>query len=386
MRLAAIAWGADMLHRPPAHHVRFQPARDILVGVGDTVLLPAVTAHDADGHNLPKADVHCTSNGPGVLLHQGRLSGKHPGVTSVSCQADGRRASVRVRVARTYRSPSTDYAFIEVPAGTFTMGASPTDPDRPPGSVQHVVHITRPFFLATTEVTQLQWARAMLMQRSAPEYFGFPLRGSLHPAQNLSWCEALAFANALSRMDGLTPAYILPGGVWAEVAAGNCELFAGAVIPVQGADGYRLPTEAEWEYAARAGTTDPWAGAASEDALCEVANLMDASVPPLTSEDIRAPCDDGADGSATVASRAPNGFGLYDMTGNVWEWVWDLHGSYPREEAFDPTGPTEGTEHTFRGGCWFTAPAYGKVTARVARPPTYRSPWLGLRLARSIPD
>ena len=129
--------------------------------------------------------------------------------------------------------------------------------------------------------------------------------------------------------------------------------------------GYRLPTEDEWEQAALAGQEGPYAGAASAEQACTVANVADSSL----GRNDGFPCSDGLPGKAAVASLQPNAWGLHDMTGNVWEWVWS-----------EP----ENGERVYRGGGWLDGPKDARVEVRRHAAPDEMSIQLGFRVARSI--
>jgi len=167
----------------------------------------------------------------------------------------------------------------------------------------------------------------------------------------VSWLEAVKFCNALSELEGLTPAYRISGDTvtWNREAAG-----------------YRLPTESEWEFAARGGGSHLYSGSNDLDTVGWY-----GSNSGMTTHD--------------VGGKQANAFGLYDMSGNVWEWVWDWYGGYPSGTEPDPTGPSTDYRRVYRGGSWFSIPRYARVAARGRNDPGRRLSILGFRLARSIP-
>jgi formylglycine-generating enzyme len=178
--------------------------------------------------------------------------------------------------------------------------------------------------MARTEVTQEQYEAVM---GSNPSNF----KGPDLPVERVTWYEAVEYCNELSRQEGLDPCYSGSG------ASMLCDFTA---------NGYRLPTEAEWEYACRAGTeTDFHTG-----------NMTHSGSSPLDPALDRAGWYFGNSGSTThpVGEKEPNAFGLYDMHGNVWEWCWDWYASdyYASSPAEDPRGPASGSDRVVRGGSW----------------------------------
>jgi sulfatase modifying factor 1 len=238
--------------------------------------------------------------------------------------------------------------LVAIEGGGFWMGSPEDEAGRFDNEgPRHRVQLS-PFWLAATEVTQAQWRAVM---GSLPP----GAQGGELPVVGVSWCDALRFANALSEREGLQPAYRFEG---------PCA-HGGEVDWDRRADGYRLPTEAEWEYAARAGGEQRFAGS---ERLEAVGWFLD-----------------NAQGSPrAVAGLSANGFGLHDMSGNVWEWVWDRLGDYPLDEQRDPMGPHQGATRILRGGSWRYQARYARVADRNWGRPGYRSPAVGFRLARSL--
>ena len=256
--------------------------------------------------------------------------------------------SIRSRVVSTQRPDASGYTMKLLPAGTFRMGAAPVEGNQfsklanPP----HDVTITRPFYLGLTEVPQ--WLYNSVMSRNDSI-----CRGPMIPVHNVRWYQAVRFANILSRRQGLEPCYTIKGTDVRWPKGPACV-------------GYRLPSEAEWEYAARADTQTIYAGS---DITEEVAWYNET--------------EEGAC-AHVVAKKRPNAWGLFDMSGNVWEWVWDWFGQYPGAGALkDPVGPAAGKQRIRRGGSWHYPETFLRVTYRCTEFPTRGTTVLGFRLART---
>jgi sulfatase modifying factor 1 len=286
--------------------------------------------------------------------------------------------------------------LVWVPPGKFTMGSPATESGRDDDEGPHEVRLTQGFHVMEHEVTQAQFSAVMGFNPSATKqqfwngeehgscasFEGVSLVGDSFPVMCVTWDEAVEFARRLSAKEGVT---------------------------------YRLPTEAEWEYASRGGADGQvWSGMGRESDLCRVANVADATAKARWSGWTAATCSDGVAGLAPVGSFLANGWGLHDMSGNVWEWVADWYGAYPigsmtpeeidayinryRAEdrpkirtAFeakraarhtDPQGATGGSARVLRGGCWGYPPAYARVANRYWFTPGFRFNNLGFRLAR----
>ncbi len=206
------------------------------------------------------------------------------------------------------------------------------------------------YLLASTEVTQGLYRSITGRNPSLSVGQSTRMVGETLPVQGLSFLDAVRFCNALSDKEGVAPAYAIEGQ---------------AVTWIPESDGYRLPTEQEWTQAALAGTEQPYAGAESAATVCSVANVADKSLGRSDGFS----CSDGLAGKAAVGSLQPNAWGLHDMTGNVWEWVW--------------TEPTEAGERVYKGGGWLDGPQDARVEARRSAAPDEMSIQLGLRVARS---
>ncbi len=251
---------------------------------------------------------------------------------------------------------SLGMTFVRIPAGTFMMGS----PDDELGAYRrewprHQVTLTQDFYMMTTEVTQAQWEAVM---GSNPAYFDSC--GGNCPVEMVSWNDVQDFIMALNSMDGRT---------------------------------YRLPTEAEWEYAARAGTTTAfYNGGITNESWC---TPLDPNLDQIgwycgNSGVTYSGCYDlsiwggpACAGTHPVAQKQPNAWGLYDMSVNVWEWCQDWYGNYPTGAVIDPTGPAEGTFRVLRGGGWSTLARYCRSAYRDFPSPSYWNFHIGFRLALS---
>jgi sulfatase modifying factor 1 len=209
------------------------------------------------------------------------------------------------------------------------------------------VTLTRGFWMGETEVTQGLWSAVMGVN---PSHFRSAFSGPM-PVEGVSWDDSVGFVNEVSRLMGLRPVYDGSGD---------------DVRWDRGAPGFRLPTEAEWEYAARAGQGFEYAGS---DDVGAVAWFLENS-------GLR---------SHPVGRKIPNAWGLCDMSGNVWEWCWDRYGAYPRWDSVDPSGPSRGPLRVIRGGSWRLVPRYARVAYRYWSEPGDRDYDLGLRLVRTDP-
>ncbi len=251
---------------------------------------------------------------------------------------------------------------------------------------QHQVTLTQGFYMMTTEVTRQMWAD---LKEDQPTLPNDPSRISIsptmdHPVQQVQWNETVLFANLLSFQNGLTPAYFKDEAFTIPVNATN--YLQDTIYCNFNANGYRLPTEAEWEYAARAGTTGPFSSHEpnySED-TCET---CDPDVPLNVLDEIAWWCgnsgDDWTRTSHPVGAKLPNHWGLYDMHGNVWEWCWDWFGLYSSEPLTDPTGAVSDTYRMVRGGGWNAHALHCRSAFRSVILPNNRLASLGFRLVRT---
>ncbi|MBP7050454.1 MAG: formylglycine-generating enzyme family protein [Phycisphaerae bacterium] len=272
------------------------------------------------------------------------LEGLAPG--SEEAQQNQRQAAQELGLPVEVRTRNTGIVLRLIPAGTFTMGSPESEAGRwDEEGPQHEVTLTRAFYCGKFEVTQGQWQQVM---GSNPCYF--QNAGLDAPVESVSWDDCQEFLKALCEVEGV------PEGT------------------------YRLLTEAEWEYACRAGTQTPF---------CYGTDL-DSSMANFDGE---YPYGAGAEGvyrgmTTPVGSFQPNAWGLYDMHGNVWEWCEDWHGGYLSEPVTDPRGPASGGYRVSRGGSWLDIACICRCAVRYRLWPMRddRYGLLGLRLARTTPQ
>lgn len=225
-------------------------------------------------------------------------------------------------------NPFSSIDFVNIQPGFFFMGSDGPEayPDEQP---VHKVALTRLYSIGKTEVTQAQWSAVM---DHNPSLFPNPE----HPVDNVGWGDIQVFLNRLNKVS-------------------NCKKC------------YRLPTEAEWEYAARAGSTTIYSFGNNSDSL----------------ENYAWYADNANFSTHPVATKMPNAWGLYDMQGNVYEWVQDFYGPYQTISVTDPVGATVGTQYILRGGSWTDSSREQRLTYRDYYAPNHRHNFFGFRLVRT---
>ena len=224
--------------------------------------------------------------------------------------------------------------LVLIPAGPFSLGNTGSYEGEYDEKPPVTIIISKPFYISKYEITQQQYKA--VMGNNPSEFKGDDL-----PVEQVSWYDALNFCNRLSQSEGLTPCYTMNG------TKVTCDFEA---------NGYRLPTEAEWEYAAKAGTkTDFYSGKLTYSGNSPIDPNLDK---------IAWYSANSSNATHPVGQKAPNAFGLYDMSGNVWEWCWDRYAEYPSKETKDYQGPEIGTYRVYRGGGWRNLAWYCRSTNR----------------------
>ncbi|MDO5115647.1 MAG: SUMF1/EgtB/PvdO family nonheme iron enzyme [Synergistaceae bacterium] len=249
--------------------------------------------------------------------------------------------------------PALAAEMVMIKGGSFRMGSPAAEAWREKDERPHSVTVSD-FRISKYEVSQSEY-RALMGDRA------FTFSGGELPADGISWHDAVRYCNALSAKEGLTPAYRINGE---------------EVSWDRDADGYRLPTEAEWEYACRAGTATPFSS--GENVTTDQANYY-GSYPYADF-----PSGEYRGATVSVKSFAANPLGLHNMHGNVWEWCWDRYGEYGADGAKDPSGAQSGRYRVMRGGGWNDFGKHLRSAYRSAAPPNLRMYNFGFRVARSV--
>ena len=284
------------------------------------------------------------------------------GLEVVTADSNG---MIQVRVPMFYRVRGTDSAAPEmvlIPAGTFTMGATTNVGHEYYGGEvpQHTVSVSA-FYMDKYEVTKSLWDKVYQWATNHGYSFNYAGSGkaSTHPVQTIDWYDAVKWCNARSEKEGWTPAYY--------TSAAQADVYRTGQTNVQTdwvnwSSGYRLPTEAEWERAARGGASGhrfPWPDVDTiTHTQANYYSFYSYSYDISETRGYHPTFDDGVfPYTSPIGSFGANGYGLYDMAGNVWEWCWDWYSStyYDSSPGTDPRGPTSGSQRVIRGGSWYNS-------------------------------
>ena len=290
-----------------------------------------VFAAASGNESLAKANYLTMRSGQlGNELKQTLLGDEHRRQLEEVRQRQEDETITEIESAPTFTSPTLGAEFILIPSGTFIMGSPVGEAGRGNDETQHQVTISKPFYMQTTPVTQGQWKKVM---GNNPSYFS--RCGDDVPVEQVSWNDAQIFIRNIKKLERT--------------------------------DKYRLPTEAQWEYAARAGTTTMFNTGDSEEDLSRAGWYSENS------------------GFKTnqVSQKTPNAWSLYDMHGNVREWVQDWKGDYPTSGVTDPVGPASGSCRVIRGGSGVTDAVVCRAASRDDGDPDDRFDALGFRLLRT---
>ncbi|MCS6929573.1 MAG: formylglycine-generating enzyme family protein [Saprospiraceae bacterium] len=252
--------------------------------------------------------------------------------------------------------------MVLIRGGSFTMGCTPEqhpcwDDEKPAGRVT-----VGDFYLGKYEVTFEEYD-AFCEATGRPKPYDWQWGRGRRPVVDVSWFDVVAYCNWLSEQEGLEPVYTIDG---AHVRAN------------WNAKGYRLPTEAEWEYAARGGgKAVPFGNGKSR------ADYKEINFKPDFKHGVFSPGEYREQTIPTGSLGCPNALDLHDMSGNVWEWCWDWFGPYPRGARTDYRGPENGITRVIRGGSWASSPPYIRTAYRSSYTPAGRTNDIGFRLART---
>jgi len=345
------------------------------------VATPSFSPPGGSYESAQNVSINCASSGATIRY---TTNGSEPTETSTQYSATisvSTTTTIKARAFRNGWTPSsiasatytigggTPGQMVLVPGGTFTMGrttGSGYSDELPPHSVT-----LNSFYMGKYEVTQAEYAQYMQPGSNWTSNYGL---GDNYPAYYVSWYAILKYCNLRSIAEGLTPVYTISGSTdpanWGAVPTSSNYTWNSAICNFS-ANGYRLPTEAEWEYAARGATNTPDYLYSGSDDINAVA-WYDGNNNPI--------------GSKPVGAKAPNGLGLYDMSGNVWEWCWDWYGNiyYLLSLGNNPTGPVSGSDRVPRGGSWYVSAPDCRVARRGYYGPSGSSYGIGFRLCRAV--
>jgi formylglycine-generating enzyme required for sulfatase activity len=319
-----------------------------------------------------------TATGTGTGAFSSTLTGLSPETTyyarayATSTVGTGYGAEITFKTA-----PAPPFGFSLIPAGVFQMGdALDGIADAP---VRQVT--VSAFYMAQRETTKALWDEVREWGASRG-YTDLPIGGgkaATHPVHTVSWFDILKWCNARSEKEGLAPVYTVNGAV---MRTGTTEPTADWT-----ANGYRLPTEAEWEKAARGGLNGkrfPWGDTISHSQANYYSDARGTYDLSPTRDFHPTYAIGDWPYTSPVGSFAANGYGLYDMAGNIMEWCWDWYATYASGAQTDPRGSTTGTFRVGRGGFWIYYESACRVSTSLYGPPSDGSNNVGFRVARGL--
>jgi formylglycine-generating enzyme required for sulfatase activity len=295
---------------------------------------------------------------------------------AIEAQVKAEQEAIEAQAAMAEMAQHSVGSLALIPAGSFSMGDSFGEGNSEERPVRQVT--VSAFYMGKMEVTKGEWdtVRAWGLGHGYTDLSAGEGKAANHPVHTVSWWDAVKWCNARSEAEGLAPCYAN--------AFGGSPTRTGTVLPDVNwsANGYRLPTEEEWEKAARGGLSGkrfPWGDTISHSQANYESS--DSKIYDVSSTRGRHPSHES--GTSPVGSFAANGYGLHDMAGNVWEWCWDRFGNYAPGAQTDPMGATSGSVRVFRGGSW-TNEAYScRAALRFVNSPGGQNGDLGFRVVRS---
>lgn len=287
------------------------------------------------------------------------------------------------RVTDAPPKPKPPLGMVPIQAGPFEMGDSFDDWIEP--VLEHPVHTVyvSGYFMDKHEVSKALWDEVQTWSERNGYAFNIGSgRAPSHPVQTVSWYDVVKWCNARSEMEGRVPEYYSDEALTKVYRAGELAPFA------RWGNGYRLPTEAEWEKAARGGAVGrrfPWSDV--DSISHSQANYYSTSADTYDVSRTRGlhPTYSAGDYTSPVGTFPPNDFGLHDMAGNVWEWCWDWQDWYPSSPQTDPRGGAKGTYRVTRGGGWYREAIYSRVAYRGNSLPDFRGGGTGFRTVITMP-
>ena len=337
----------------------------LLINHGETLTLTA-TVNPADANNKTVSWSSSNTN-IATVDSNGKITPVSNGTVTITVTTnDGNKtASCTVTVN------TSVITMVPISAGTFIMGSPDNEPLRDTDELQRQITLTKGFYAGIFPVTQGQWKAVM----NGTNPSDFNTNDNL-PVERVSWYDMIVFCNRLSEQEGLSPVYEIQEtegdnsswttdtGKWGAVPGSNNTRW-NAVRIVPNSNGYRLPTEAQWEYACRAGTTTAYNTGISINVSQANFNLSNTTT--------------------VQGTYLPNAWGLYDKHGNVWEWCWDWYdASYTSGDQIDPVGPAFGSEKVVRGGSFASTNQRIRSAHRGSNYPSFSSDRDSFRLVRPV--